>query len=86
VLETWGGKYLALVDEPKNARFRGSAVQVMTKEYEDEPRAYVTDAYEVARCIIEFEGRVEPGCPSGLWDRSMRRGAVDEAKKLTIRL
>jgi hypothetical protein len=27
-IETWGGKYLALVDGPKNAKFRGSVVQV----------------------------------------------------------
>ena len=55
----------------------------MTREHENEPRAYAADAYEVARCIIEFEGRVEPGCTFRFVGHgSMRRGAIDEVKKL----
>ena len=59
---------------------------LQSKPHEDEPRAYATDSHEVARCIIEFEGRVEPGCTFRFVGRSMRRGAMDEVKKLKTRL
>jgi len=55
---------------------------LQSKSHEDESRAYATDSHEVARCIIEFEGRVEPGCTFGFVGGSMRRGAMDEVKKL----
>lgn len=62
VLETWGGKYRALVDGPETARVQESAYHVMTKGHEDALRAYETDNYEVVRCSIEMEGMVVQGC------------------------
>jgi hypothetical protein len=40
LLETWGGKYRALIDRPGTARVYRSAYQVMTKEQEDSLRTY----------------------------------------------
>ncbi|KAK5658297.1 hypothetical protein OQA88_2272 [Cercophora sp. LCS_1] len=53
-ITTWGGKYKALIDAPKNSVVEGFAFLVAAKEHEDALRAYETDIYEVVRCEIEM--------------------------------
>jgi hypothetical protein len=60
-LRTWGGKYKALVDSPRE-RVDGWAFEVATKEEEDALCMYETAKYEVVRVGIEIAGRVVTGC------------------------
>ena len=65
VLGTWKGKYLVLLDGPENGKIQGCAFQVLTKEHEDALRVYETVKYEVVRCAIEFDQRIDQGCICG---------------------
>lgn len=51
-LDTWAGKYKALVDAERHARVDGWAYAVQSQEHEDALRYYETDKYEVVRCTI----------------------------------
>lgn len=55
-LDTWAGKYRALMQSTSNAKVQGHAFLVKNKEQEDALRFWETDMYQVVRCKIETEG------------------------------
>ncbi|KAL8846705.1 MAG: hypothetical protein Q9221_008233 [Calogaya cf. arnoldii] len=59
VLRSWGRKYKALVNGPADARIDGFAYLVETADHEEYLRFRETEAYEVVRCPITFEGGEE---------------------------
>jgi hypothetical protein len=65
-LQTWGGKYNALVDDNPGSRVDGWAYEVVSQEQEDTLRTYETAKYEVVRVEIELNGhsgrRFVKGC------------------------
>lgn len=54
-LESWGGKYKALVSGPPDAIVPGWAYLVESLEHEEALRCYETEKYEVVRCTIILE-------------------------------
>lgn len=58
---SWRGQYRALVDAEHDVLTYGSAFLVVSREHEDSLRFYETEKYEVVRCEIEMDGRVEKG-------------------------
>jgi hypothetical protein len=74
-----------LVEGSKNAKVRGFAVQVMIAEHEDALRIYETDNYKTLRGVIEFGEREGRGSTFRFVenrDKIMRRGSVDEMKRV----
>ncbi|CAN9182607.1 unnamed protein product [Alternaria alternata] len=65
-LQTWGGKYNALVDDHPGSRIYEWAYEVVSLEQEDAMRMYETAKYEVVRVKIELAGhtggRFVKGC------------------------
>lgn len=60
-LESWGGKYRALLDGPADATVEGIAYQVESAEHEETLRCYETENYEVVRCTIFLENGTRIG-------------------------
>jgi hypothetical protein len=54
-LESWGGKYKAMVDDFNGSAVHGHAFQVLSVEKENALRFYEGENYEVVRCCINLE-------------------------------
>jgi hypothetical protein len=52
IIQTWGGKYKALMGGPTTAKADGWAYEVTSKEHEEQLQYYETNKYEVVRCDI----------------------------------
>lgn len=59
-IRSWRGQYRALVDNATGHE-HGSAYLITSQEHEDILRFYETEKYEVVRCDIEMEDRVQKG-------------------------
>ena len=55
-IQTWSGKYRALVDGPSSSTVDGTAYELRSREHEQALRLYETSIYEVVRCNILMEG------------------------------
>ncbi|KAI4180342.1 MAG: hypothetical protein L6R41_007288, partial [Letrouitia leprolyta] len=75
-LESWGGKYKALLDGPLDAILEGIAYEVEYAEHEETLRCYETENYEVVRCTIIFEDGRRTG---GLTFRFANPSMVDDS-------
>ena len=54
-LNSWAGKYKALVDGEPQDMVEGTAFLMQDEEQEDAVRVFETEAYEVVRCEIEMQ-------------------------------